>query len=137
MQTNNRLAGTQAGYERPDGYIGITIGTTRVLAHRLAWFFVFDEWPNQHIDHINGRRHDNRISNLRLATHAQNNANREPQINNVLGVKGVKRHRDKFVARISAGGVTHYLGIFETLEEAINARRQAEVEYHGAYARKA
>lgn len=135
VQTNNRLAGTEAGTQRPDGYIGITIGRERILAHRLAWFFVYGEWPRQHIDHINGRRNDNRIVNLRLATHSQNNCNREPQINNVLGVKGVKRHRNKFVARITANGITHYLGIYDTIEEAINARREAEIKYHGTYAR--
>jgi ssDNA-binding Zn-finger/Zn-ribbon topoisomerase 1 len=32
--------------------------------HRLIWLWVHGKWPDGEIDHINGRKNDNRISNL-------------------------------------------------------------------------
>ena len=61
-------------------------------------------------------------------------SNRGVQINNVLGVKGVSSSGNKYVARIGIKGITYYLGTFETIEEAVNARREAEAEFFGEHA---
>ena len=103
------------------------------LIPTIEWLCVYGVWPSNHIDHINQVKHDNRIINLREASSAQNNINQPAQINNILGVKGVKRHGNKFVARINHNRVQYYLGLFNTLEEAINARREAEQEFYGEF----
>ncbi len=60
-----RFAGKPSGHKKTNGYIEITVGGWRYLAHRLGWFFVHGSWPVNDIDHINGDRSDNRIVNLR------------------------------------------------------------------------
>lgn len=121
-----------AGIER-DGYITISIKGKNYLAHRLAWFYSYGMWPTTLIDHRNTIVTDNRLNNLRESTKSQNGMNRGVQINNILGVKGVSPSGNKYVARIGINRVTHYLGTFDTIEEAIHARREAEIEYFGEF----
>lgn len=63
------------GALRPDGYIYVSFRRVRYLAHRLAWFYVHGVWPHPVTDHINGNKSDNRIANLRQATHKENAQN--------------------------------------------------------------
>lgn len=68
-----------------EGYIRIIINNERCLAHRLAWMYVYGEWPSGEIDHINRIRSDNRISNLRICTRQQNCNNTDLNSNNTSG----------------------------------------------------
>lgn len=122
-----------------DGYLRIGINGNSYYAHRLAWLFVTSEWPKHQIDHVNGVPLDNKISNLREATHAQNMINRKLQKNNTSGHKGVhwsKRDRMWFVA-IKTGGQTKYLGCFreEKFHEAVAVYEKAAHELHGKFCR--
>ena len=56
-------------------YVRIKVDGYDYYAHRLAWFYVYGEWPTM-IDHINRDKHDNRIVNLREATYSENSLNR-------------------------------------------------------------
>lgn len=70
-------------------------------------------------DHLNGDRSDNRRSNLRALTHAQNNQNVPSRggTSRFRGVSWHKQHR-KWIARARVGGTLHHLGLFECEEDA-------------------
>lgn len=118
-QTN--LKGKIAGTLRKNGYRIITIDRKGYRAHRLAWFIVNGKFPLFDIDHINGNRDDNRISNLREATRSQNMENlRAAKSNNTscfLGVSYMKRD-GRYMSRIKVYGKQIFLGYFNTAEEA-------------------
>lgn len=90
------------------------------------------------VDHINGNKLDNRKSNLRVCTMAENRFNNKTYITNNSGYPGVSWHKksNKWRARIQVHGRQIYLGVFESLDDAIHARRQAEIEYFGEYNRE-
>ncbi len=89
-----------------------------------------------HVDHINGIKNDNCKSNLRFCTPSQNLMNRGPQKNNTSGFKGVYfyKPRNKWHAQIQVNGIKKHIGYFTNLEDAVKARRNAEIEYFGQYA---
>lgn len=87
------------------------------------------------VDHKNGNRLDNRRSNLRVATHAENQRNMKRKAANLSGFKGVRRRGNRYIARITANGVTYELGSFRTPEEAHQAYCNAARKYHGEFAR--
>lgn len=98
--------GKPAGSPHPRGYIHIKINDNSYKAHRLAWFFVYGEWPTNHIDHINGITGDNRIANLREATRSENLANRKLNKNNTSGIKGVhfNARRQRWIGQVVSNG---------------------------------
>ena len=119
---NSRYAGKPAGTIGNHGYLAIKINKKTILAHRLAWFLTYGSWPENHIDHINGNRADNRPANLRAVTNAQNIAHRTRQNrNNTSGHPGVYWHKaaGKWAACIKRNRTTHHLGLFDQIEEAV------------------
>lgn len=93
--------------------------------------------PGQYVDHVNGDGLDNRRSNLRAATVAQNNRNTGPKRGNKSGYKGVhfcKRER-RWVAQIAINGKKRALGYHATAEAAARAYDRAAKELHGEFAR--
>lgn len=118
-------AGGIAGHQMPDGYWRIGFRKRYFLAHRLAWFYVYGEWPKGEIDHINRQRADNRISNLREATRGQNVHNRI--VKNKTGFRGVylSESKKKWYAQIKINGKSQHLGFFNTPEEASAAYKTA------------
>lgn len=120
------------------GYLRIGLLGKRHLAHRLAWLLTHGEWPNGEIDHINGDKLDNRLANLRLVTTTQNQQNRKVMATNPIGLKGAHRVNatGKWRSTVIAGGKTHYLGTFDTAEEAHAAYTEAAGRLHGEFARK-
>lgn len=115
-----------------DGYYRITLDNKRYRAHRLAWLYVYGYFPTQ-IDHINGNKLDNRIENLRIANASENGQNiSKPNKNNHLGIRGVRKHSlvNKYQARIKINRKEIYLGLFDTIEDAIEAYENAKSKYH-------
>ena len=125
-------AGTRAGHLRPDGYRDIEIDHMQYREHRLAWLYVHGRWPSDQLDHVNGAPADNRLTNLRECTHAENQQNRRRHTNNTSGHVGVSWYeRDgTWKAEITIGGRSKHLGYFTTAEEAGAAYREAKKQLH-------
>jgi HNH endonuclease len=87
------------------------------------------------VDHINGNRLDNRRSNLRIVTHAQNVLNTRIRDANRSGVVGVyfEKCTGKWRAALQINGWDIKLGRFASKDDAIKARRLAEEKYHGEF----
>jgi len=87
---NTRYAKKRAGYlHTPSGYWIICIDDVKYKAHRLAHLYMTGEWSTETVDHRFGKRADNRWSQLRPPTGAQNSLNKELRSDNTSGVKGV------------------------------------------------
>lgn len=105
-----------------------------MLLHRQ----VMNPTKDQLIDHINGNRLDNRRSNLRIATHSENQRNRGKQNNNTSGFKGVvflksDQRRKKWAAQIKANGKQIRIGYYHTAEEASQAYTEASNKHYGEF----
>lgn len=124
------VAGAVSGSDNGKGYICIRIEGVNYRAHQLAWLFTNGEWPSEWLDHINRDRKDNRICNLRLATPALNAQNRTLHMNNTSGMTGVQASGSKWAAYIGHSGTKHYLGTFNTLADAVDARKKAAAAHH-------
>lgn len=131
VQWNARYAGTVAGADHPHGYRQIRIDGRKHLAHRMAWVIATGEWPDADIDHISGIKTDNRLSNLRAVSHAENQRNQAVPKNNTSGTVGVcwDKALGKWHARIKADGRHIHLGYFTGLADAVAARKAAEITY--------
>jgi hypothetical protein len=128
--------GAKAGCVAPDGYIQISVYGKKYKAHRLAWFYMYGCWPSE-IDHINLDKIDNRFSNLREATNAQQNSNRPAQRNNACGKKGVHfaKHASKWRAQIMKDKRFIHIGYFDSIEAAHRAYAAAARIHFGEFAR--
>lgn len=129
--------GSPVGFADPKGYTIIPIDGMKHRAHRLAWLYVHGEIPAMQIDHINGIRHDNRLSNLRLATNSENCSNARIRSDNTTGYKGVTWHKAirKWTARIMVRKKHLNLGVFDSPEDAYAAYCAAAKEHHGEFAK--
>ena len=117
-----------AGNVNLSGYVIIKIKGKAHKAHRLAWLYVYGVWPSR-IDHINREKSDNRIHNLRIATASENSRNTKLSCRNKSGIKGVmwNRHRQKWYAKIIIKGNVYNLGAFSSFDDAVFARKKAEI----------
>ena len=110
-------SGPVKGCVRPDGYAQMSVDRKRELTHRVVWLWVNGYLPEQ-IDHIDGDRLNNRISNLREATTSQNHGNMCRTTKNTSGYKGVRQRGKRWAASIKHNKKFEYLGTFDTAEEA-------------------
>lgn len=128
--------GSIAGTLCHTNYINISANGKIYQAHRLAWLYVYGEWPSKYIDHINGNGSDNRIANLRLATINENQFNKKLAKNNTSGVKGITwdKSKGKWKAYIGLNNKLINLGYYDTIEMAKDKLYQARIQYHGNFA---
>jgi len=134
---NENYAGKSAGKLHSRGYWALTIREKTYLAHRVAWLMQTGDQPPDQIDHVDGNRLNNRFSNLRLATNAQNNANKAKLAANTSGFKGVSfmRKSGKWRAVIRVRGQFKHLGSFSDPAEAHEAYCRAAEGAYGAFFR--
>ena len=127
----NYVAGSIKGDN--DGYRHVRIKGKTYKEHRIIMMLCFGHIPeNAEIDHINHVRNDNRMVNLRFVTRRENQRNQSLSSKSTTGVTGVTfyKNRNKYRAQIEVNRETIYLGMFDTLEGAAEARRQADKEFN-------
>lgn len=123
--------GAVAGTRHTHGYVQIKLQGKFYLAHRLAWLLMTGEWPELDIDHINGRKSDNRWGNLRLATKQENMHNFvKARVDSTSGLLGTSPSNGRWQSKIHLNGKTIYLGTFDTAVEAHATYVEAKRRLH-------
>lgn len=112
------------------GYLCGALFKRIVRAHRIIWKLCTGDDADQ-IDHINGDRADNRISNLRGATNQDNHKNMRRFSSNKSGTTGVLwfARTGRWRSEITVDGKNIHLGYFLRKDDAIAARQTAEAEH--------
>ena len=115
------------------GYLRVRLGKTQYRVHRLIWLYQTGTFPDQ-VDHIDHDRSNNAWSNLREVNYTGNARNMSKSKRNTSGVVGVSfdKSRNKWRASIGVEGSLKHLGMYESKEDAVYARKQAEIRegYH-------
>lgn len=116
--------------DKSTGYIRVFYRGKRIQGHQLAFYLVKGYFPKC-IDHIDGKRSNNKWCNLREVTKQENCKNTKRLSTNKSGTTGVSLDKvnNKWRSRITVDGKIKDLGRFLRKEDAITARREAEVKY--------
>jgi hypothetical protein len=124
-----------AGWYETKGYLNITIDGKSYKAHRLAWLYVYGCMPSHQIDHINHVRDDNRLCNLREATHTENMQNSTGKRLKNGFPKGAwwDKRKQKWKTTCQVDGIVHQLGFYESQEEALKVYREFAKNHHGEF----
>ncbi|EFL9654207.1 HNH endonuclease [Escherichia coli] len=128
---NSVNIGDVAGYY-DNGYNWVVYKGAKYGVHRIIWEMHNGPIPKGYqIDHIDHNRSNNNINNLRCVKPKTNYRNRSINKNNKSGCTGVGwfKPKNKWRAIISVDGHCIYLGLFDDIKDAIEARRRAEIEY--------
>jgi hypothetical protein len=127
---NARFSGKRAGGVNTQGYRVVRVLGGLYREHHIVWAVVHGCWARE-IDHIDGDRLNNKISNLREVTRSENLRNRGLDRRNTSGVIGVSFHKatGRWRARLGLKPNPIELGIFDSLADAAEARRLAEIRY--------
>jgi HNH endonuclease/AP2 domain len=130
-------AGTVAGTKEKTGYRKIMLNQRYYSSHRLAWLFIYGEWPNGIIDHIDGDPSNNVATNLRISNTSLNAANKKTPVTNTSGFKGVSlvKSTGKWYAAIKVNGKSINLGHYDDPKLAHDVYMNAARSHFGEHAR--
>lgn len=125
------IAGCTGRYTKSIQYRKICVDTKLYFAHRLAFLYMTGSWPVDGVDHIDRDGLNNRWLNLRPASQVTNMQNASLRKDNTSGVVGVcwSKRRNEWLARIVVNRQVIFLGWYDTLAEAADARKAAERKY--------
>lgn len=133
----SRRMGVPIGSLNSEGYLSVQIDGIKYLSHRIIWVLHKGHIPKGiRIDHKDRDKSNNRIDNLRMATHSQNCANGKKRGSSGLP-KGVYRYlkTNRYVAQIRHNNKLHHLGHFDCSKQAHAAYMAAAKKYHGEFSR--
>jgi hypothetical protein len=108
----NEVAGS---YDKSTGYHRIRIDGKLYKVHHLVWLYETGDLPKE-IDHINGKRADNRFENLREVTRRKNCQNREAHRKGRL--HGASKIKNRWRSYTTVNGKQVHLGCYATEKEA-------------------
>lgn len=138
VSSGNCKAGSEVGKVRKDGYKRVWVDGAHALVHRLVWKMEKGEEPPEYIDHINGDKTDNRIENMRPATHGQNIQNQSVRSSNTSGFIGVSWYEHLKIpawsASITSDNRGYHIGYLHNLKDALVSYEAAALEKHGEFA---
>lgn len=123
----------KAGWLNDVGYRMFAFEGRDFLAHRVVWAIYHGDPGPLYIDHINGIRSDNRLSNLRATTQIVNMQNlKRPHSDSTSGVLGVSwsKSKSKWVVRMRVGTVYRFFGYYADVEDARRAYLEAKRRLH-------
>lgn len=141
VSSGNCKAGSLAGTKMKGGYRRVWVDGAHALVHRIVWKMVTGEEPPKNIDHINGDTSDNRIENMRDATHGQNMQNQRLRKSNTSGFTGIRWYDYPYTGKapcwtvnICIDGKAKHIGYFDDIADAIISYERAARLHHGIYA---
>ena len=132
---NGTWAGKRASSPMKNGYRLTGVNGKKYLEHRLIYEMMIGSLrQDASIDHIDHDRSNNRITNLRQCSHAENSAN-QPGRRDGSTPKHVyfSKNENKWKVQIRAGGEVHFFGTFASMEEAARVAEAARSRLHGSY----
>jgi len=120
----------QCGPKKEKEYLRVELFGYYLYVHRIIWVLMTGEQPKE-IDHIDGNGLNNKWSNLRSVDHKANARNQKKHKNNTSGTCGVtyRKDSDKWRARIRVDDISISLGTYKNKDDAIKARKNAEIKY--------
>ena len=121
----NSVVGEEAGF-LVVGYRRFILGGKLYFAHRVIWFFERGDFPPNQVDHIDGNKLNNLISNLRCVSGRQNQQNRKSHRNGKL--VGTKKRSWGWASQITIKGKSKHLGTFKSELAAHKAYMKAVKE---------
>ncbi len=133
---STRKGGIAGSLNKTLGYWIVCIDYQRIYGHRLAWFYAYGFWPAAEIDHINGNKSDNQLTNLRNASSADNKCNKDVRSDSRSGIKCISvLPSGSYRVLVKRGGERCFDRSFRDLDDAIAARNSALVSAHKEFAR--
>ena len=119
------------------GYKRVSINGERYLLHKLVFLYVAGIYPESDVDHIDGNTSNNSFDNLRNCGKVDNRKNLKLYKNNSSGIVGVHFRNGKWYAQMQSEGKKYFKGYFDTIEEAVLARKELELlnNFHNNHGR--
>lgn len=128
---SGRVAGSEHNFNCEKFYRFLTFRDRGYLIHRIIWLHSTGDWPAEEIDHIDGNGLNNRIDNLRDVSHRENARNVKKGSRNTSGAVGVgwMQSKGKYRATIGINRKNISLGHYTDFNDAVDARKKAEIKY--------
>lgn len=120
------------GSPKATGYLTVQLGVKSYSLHRLAWLYVYGNFPEGVIDHIDHNKQNNAFGNLREVSQVENCRNQQLAKSNTSGSVGVRWNdkKNRWTAAIKVEKKNIHLGVFDSFEEAVVARNVANDKYN-------